>query len=206
MPNLPDYSPQASSPPQHQSSASQKTPAWRTIAGQPRFWLITTLVALGVISRWLPHPPNFTPIGALALFGGTFYANWRWAFSLPLLSLFLSDLVLGLHILMPVVYGSFALNVLLGRWLRFHWGIVNLAVVTLVGSFQFYLTTNFACWILSYPHTLAGLIECYVNAIPFFRNSALADATYTVILFGSVAVAERVFPVLREPTRQPTTA
>lgn len=171
---------------------------------QPRFWLLSALLSAAVVARWLPHPPNFTPIGALALFGGACYADRRYAFALPLLALFLSDLLIGLHILIPVVYSSFALNVLLGRWLRHHWGIINLASVTVAGSLQFFFTTNFACWIIGYPHTLEGLINCYVRAIPFFRNTLLGDLTFVVVLFGSVKLAERLAPMLREPQPQPS--
>lgn len=197
MHTLPDLSATTTTAP----TASRITPVWPALT-QPRFWLLTALVAGAVAARWLPHPPNFTPIGALALFAGALYADRRYAFALPLTALFLSDLLIGLHILIPVVYASFALNVLLGRWLRQHWKVANLAAVTLLGSVQFFLTTNFACWIIGYPHTLQGLLDCYFRAIPFFRNTLLGDLTFVVVLFGSVALVERVFPVLKERPQQ----
>jgi hypothetical protein len=202
---LPDLTPFSSSPNEGPATGACCDSCWSSSLIHPRFWLLTALVTGAVLARWLPHPPNFTPIGALALFGGSFYADRRLALTLPLLALFLSDLAIGLHLLMPVVYGSFACNVLLGRWLRHHWGVWNLAAVTVLGSIQFYLTTNFACWLMAYPHTLAGLIDCYVKALPFFRNTLLGDATFVVVLFGAVAVAERLLPVLRERTNQPAT-
>jgi hypothetical protein len=165
---------------------------------QSRLLAITAFVLLAALARLLPHPPNFTPIGAMALFGGACLANRRLAFVLPLASLFLSDLVLGLHALIPVVYGSFTLNVLLGRWLRSRRSVINTAAVTLIGSIQFFVTTNFACWLLWYPHTAEGLVACYVAAIPFFQNTLLGDAVFATGLFGALAVAERGFPVLRE--------
>jgi hypothetical protein len=163
------------------------------------------MVACAAVARLIPHPPNFTPIGAMALFGGAGLADRRLAFLLPLLALFLSDLFLGLHVLIPVVYGSFAINVLLGRWLRSRNTVLNTATVTLLGSVQFFLVTNFACWVLWYPHTWDGLLTCYLAAIPFFRNTLLGDAVFAAALFGALAVAERGFPFLREPALASTT-
>jgi hypothetical protein len=120
------------------------------------------------------------------------------AFLIPLASLVISDLVLGMHSLVPVVYGSFAVNVLLGRWLRVHRTIPSTAAVTLLGSIQFFILTNLACWWLSYPHTGAGLTACYVAAIPFFHNTLLGDAVFVTILFGALALVERLFPATRE--------
>jgi hypothetical protein len=165
----------------------------------PRILAISGMILLAVVSRLVPHPPNFTPIGALAIFGGACYADRRWAFLLPLAALFLSDLLLGLHVLIPVVYGSFGLNVLLGRLLRSHRTIVNTATLTLLGSVQFFVVTNFACWVLWYPHSWDGLVTCYVAAIPFFQNTLLGDAVFATALFGALALAERGFPILREP-------
>jgi len=166
-----------------------------------RLLAILALILLAALARLIPHPPNFTPIGAMALFGGATLADRRLAFLLPLASLFLSDLFLGLHVLIPVVYGSFALNVLLGGWLRSRRTVLNTAAVTLLGSVQFFVVTNFACWLLWYPHTWQGLVTCYIAAIPFFQNTLAGDAVFATALFGTLALAERCFPVLRE---QPT--
>jgi hypothetical protein len=157
------------------------------------------MIAFAALARLVPHPPNFTPIGAMALFGGACLADRRLALAVPLAAMFLSDLFIGLHVLIPVVYGSFALNVLLGRWLRSRRTLVTTAAVTLIGSVQFFVVTNFACWLLWYPHTVEGLVTCYVAAIPFFQNTLLGDAVFVTTLFGGLAVAERGFPVLREP-------
>ena len=166
---------------------------------RPRFLLLATLVAVAALARLLPHPPNVTPIGALALFGGACLADRRLALVIPLAALFVSDLVIGLHPLVPVVYGSFAVGVLLGRWLRPRRTVVNTAAVTLAGAVQFFLVTNFACWLLYYPRTAEGLAACYVAAVPFFRNTLLGDAAFATALFGGLAAAERGFPAVREP-------
>jgi hypothetical protein len=165
----------------------------------PRIVVLTTLIVLAALARLVPHPPNVTPVGAMALFGGACLADRRLALLVPLAALFVSDLFLGMHVLIPVVYGSFAVNVLLGRWLRLRRTVVNAAAVTLVGSVQFFVVTNFACWVLWYPHTAEGFATCYVAAIPFFQNTLLGDAAFATALFGTLAVAERGFPTLREP-------
>lgn len=175
-------------------------------APRGRLLFLASLVLLAVLARLIPHPPNFTPIGALALFGGACFADRRLGFLLPAVSLFISDLFLGLHVLIPVVYGSFALNVVLGRWLRRHRSVVSTAGVTLLGSLQFFLVTNFACWLLWYPHTLEGLIGCYVAALPFFHNTLLGDTVFVTLLFGGLALAERGIPALREPQLESATA
>jgi hypothetical protein len=176
-------------------SQPASTRSWR-----PRLAVLTAMILAAALSRLIPHPPNFTAIGGMALFGGACLADRRLALLLPVAALFLSDLVLGLHILIPVVYGSFALNVLLGRWLRSRRTVTATAAMTLACSVQFFVVTNFACWLLWYPHTVEGLVACYVAAIPFFQNTLLGDAVFATALFGGLALAERRFPVLREPT------
>jgi hypothetical protein len=153
--------------------------------------------------RLVPHPLNFSPVGAMAIFGGACLADRRLALAFPLVAMFLSDLFIGLYAFMPVVYGCFLVNVLLGRWLRSRRTVVNTAAVTLAGSIQFFVVTNLADWLYFYPHTAAGLAECFTLAIPYFQNTLAGDATFAVVLFGGLAVAERGFPVLREPAPQP---
>jgi hypothetical protein len=165
----------------------------------PRVAALTALIALAALARMVPHPANFTPIGAMAIFAGAVFADRRLALAVPLAALLLGDLATGLHILIPAVYGSFALNVLLARWLRYRRTLVTTAAVTLAGAVQFFVTTNFAAWLAFYPHTAEGLVECYAAAIPFFRNTLLGDAVFVLVLFGGLAVAERAFPAVREP-------
>jgi hypothetical protein len=164
-----------------------------------RFAVLVSMIAVAALARLIPHPPNFTPVGAMALFGGACLANRRLALLVPLAALFLSDLFLGLHVLIPVVYGSFAVNVLLGRWLRSRRTALSIATLTVIGSIQFFLVTNFACWVLWYPHTAEGFVTCYVSAIPFFQNTLLGDAVFATALFGGLTLAERGFPAVREP-------
>jgi uncharacterized protein DUF6580 len=150
--------------------------------------------------RILPHPWNFTPIGAMALFSGAkFGRSWK-AFFFPLIALFGGDLFVGFHRLMPVVYFSFCLSVLIGIAFRNRQTLKPLALATFLGALQFFLVTNFAVWALikTYPYTFAGLITCYVAGIPLFGNSLAGDACYAFLLFGGFALVERLSPALRE--------
>ena len=102
---------------------------------------------------------------------------------------------------MPIVYISFALIVCMGLWLRQRRTLLPIAGATLASSILFYITTNFAVWAFGslYPKTLTGLLACYVAAIPFFQNTALGDAVFAAVLFGSFSLAERYLAPLREP-------
>lgn len=175
-----------------------------------RFLVLWGTILAAAASRLIPHPPNFAPIGAMALFGGACFADRRAAFVMPLAAMLLSDLAIGLlsgnlsiglHQLTPVVYGSFALIVCLGFWLRTRRTLVPIAGAVVASSVLFFVVTNFAVWALGslYPRTWEGLVTCYVAAIPFFHNTLLGDATYATLLFGGLALVEQRFPALREP-------
>lgn len=166
----------------------------------PRLAVLLAAVLAGAFARIVPHPPNFTPIGAIALFAGAQLADRRLAFGVPLLAMLLSDAVLGFHAGMPVVYTCFVAIVLLGRWLRNHRQPGTIVIASLLASALFFVVTNFAVWAMAdfYPKTLAGLADCYVAAIPFFQNTVAGDLFYVGILFGGLALAERRWVVLRE--------
>lgn len=166
-----------------------------------RFKVLTGMVFAVVAARWLPHPPNFTPIMALALFGGATFTNKRAAFLVPLAGLFLSDLALGFSSITPMVYGSFALIVALGLWLRTRKSISSVAFAAIASGLLFFIVTNFGVWTLGglYPKTLAGLGECYVAAIPFLRNTLVSSFVYSALLFGGWALAEERWPALADP-------
>jgi uncharacterized protein DUF6580 len=161
--------------------------------------LVFILIAAGL--RIAPHPWNFTPIGAMALFSGALVRDRRLAFLFPLVTLFAGDLFLGFHKLMPVIYASFLLSVLIGRWLQNRRTLARITGATVLGAAQFFMVTNFGVWAAGnlYPRTLAGLAACYIAGVPFFWNTLAGDAFYVGILFGSFALAERSFPTLREP-------
>src|SRR5689334_22699810 len=124
-----------------------------------RLLLALAIIAIAAALRIAPHPWNFTPVGAMALFSGAILKDRRLAFAFPLLALFAGDLFVGFYKLgiMLLVYASFLLSVLIGRYLRSRRTIVRISAATLLGSMQFFLVTNFAMWALgsSYPRTLA---------------------------------------------------
>src|SRR5580692_7973431 len=138
-----------------------------------RTLLALAMIAIAAALRIAPHPWNFTPIGATALFSGAVLKDRRLAFFFPLLALFAGDIFIGFHKLMPIVYASFLLSVAIGFWLRDRRTIARITAATLLGAIQFFLVTNFAVWALEpfYPHTRAGLVACYVAGIPFFWNT-----------------------------------
>jgi len=173
-----------------------------------RLLALSVFVLSAALARVLPHPPNVTPIAAMALFGGACFSNRRLAFLLPLAAMMLSDLMLfGLGqvpfpgVLSVWVYGSFALTVCIGISLRRRRRALPIARATLASAALFYVVTNFGVWATGawYPRTAAGLATCYTAAIPFFRNMLIGDACYVALLFGGFALMEKWFPVFREP-------
>jgi hypothetical protein len=157
------------------------------------------MIILAAVLRILPHPWNFTPIGAMALFSGAMFRDRRVAFLFPLVALFAGDLFVGLHRLMPVVYASFLLSVFIGTWLANRRGILRIGGAVFLGALQFFLITNFAAWQLfgTYPHTPAGLAACYLAGLPLFGNTLAGDALYSTAFFGTFALAEHLLPFLR---------
>jgi uncharacterized protein DUF6580 len=166
-----------------------------------RLLLASVIIIIAAALRIAPHPWNFTPVGAMALFSGALLRDRRFAFAFPLLALFLGDVFIGFHKLIPVVYASFLLTVLIGRWVQNHRSLARISAATLLGAIQFFLLTNFAVWWLlnSFPKTAAGLAACYLSGLPFFWNTLAGDAFYSLLFFGGFALAERCVPILREP-------
>lgn len=148
------------------------------------FLVAVLLIVFAAVSRMIPHPPNFTPIAAMALFGGV-YLDRRYSILLPLAAMLVSDYFIGFHRTMPFVYGSFLLIGLLGLWLKNHKKVHWIVGASLTSSVLFFIVTNFGVWLMGgYPPSFAGLVECYVAAIPFFRNTVLGDLFYVAVLFG----------------------
>src|SRR5262249_10316967 len=144
------------------------------------------LVGLDVVARLMPHAPNFTPIAASALFAGAVLRSRTLALAVPVASMLASDFILDGYDwrVMGVVYAALALPALLGRWGRTRSAIV-LAPLALSSSLIFFATTNFAVWAFSgmYTHDLAGLVHCYVAALPFLQNTIIGDMLWTTLLF-----------------------
>lgn len=151
-------------------------------------------IVLNLLTRLLPHLPNMTSVGAMALFLSADY-SWKKSLLITLVTMLISDMVLGFHAVMWATYGSFLITVWLGTILqqkkRMHW----IFGITLFCSLQFFILTNFAVWMsgVLYPKTLSGLLDCYVLALPFFRNTLLGDMVYTTIFFGCSYLVKRIF-------------
>ena len=147
-----------------------------------------TFILIGASARLLPHPANFTPISAIALFGGV-YLSRKTALVLPLAAMAISDIFIGYYDvkLMIFVYGSFILSVILGSWLKKHkrWHLVFGS--SILSAFIFFFITNFAVWAFTpwYAKNFTGIIQCYFMALPFLKNSLMGDLFYTFVFFGS---------------------
>ncbi len=170
---------------------------WKAIT--PKVLVVTLIIVFAVLMRIIPHYPNFTPIAAIALFGGA-HLGKRWlAFAVPMAALFISDLFLGFHHMMVPVYLGFALIVLLGT--RMHNKVKTPYVIggSLAGSLLFFLITNFAVWAFTpyYPPTLQGLMTSYTMAIPFFHAGLLGDLFYNSLFFGSFYLLQQRYPALK---------
>jgi len=146
------------------------------------------LVLVAVVLRLLPHPANFAPVSALALFGGV-YLSKKTAILIPLAALGISDYFLGYYSfgVMLSVWGSFVLVGLIGLLVRKRKSIPMIVTGTLSGSVLFFLITNFAVWFFGnwYEKTFSGLIQCFTLALPFFRNSLFGDVFYVGVFFGT---------------------
>ncbi len=162
-----------------------------------RFLGIVSLILAAAFSRLIPHPWNFTAIGAMALFGGTYVTSKRMSLLVPMAALFLSDLILGLHNTMFWVYGAFALIVMLGWTLKGQsTKVLRVGGTTLLASLIFFAVSNFGVWIMGgfYPPTVEGLISCFVAAIPFFGNQVAGDFFFVAMMFGAFEALKKVIP------------
>jgi len=160
--------------------------------------LISAIVAAAAL-RLIPHPPNFSPIGAMALFSGAYIGRRAMAFAAPIAALLLSDVVLGFYHGMATVYSATALIVLIGWFALGRVSPVRVGMAAVASSVLFFVITNFGMWLLSgfYPPTFAGFEACYLAAIPFFQNTLAGDLFYSALLFGGFRIAETLAPSLR---------
>jgi hypothetical protein len=164
--------------------------------------LALIMTVLAALVRLVPHPPNFSPIGGVALFGGARLRAWQ-SYVVPLLAMVLTDPIRSrleggypaYSAMTPIIYASFLISVFLGRaFLRNTNSPLRIASVAFVGSLQFFVITNFFVWLGAadmYPQTFSGLAACYVAALPFFGRTVLADLFYAGVLFGAYALVSR---------------
>ena len=176
-----------------------------------KFPVLCTLLLLAVASRLIPHPANFAPMGAMALFGSAYFNRKYLALLLPILATWLSDLFIN-----NVIYAQYYPNF---TWFYegFYWQYGTYVLIGLVGFFifkkvnpkriltgglvstlLFFIITNFGCWIGSttYPQNFVGLMECYAMGIPFLKGTLLSDLFYCGVLFGSFEFIKIKVPAL----------
>ncbi|MBX7074345.1 MAG: hypothetical protein K1X71_14460 [Pirellulales bacterium] len=157
--------------------------------------LVLLLAAFGLAARVLPHPPNFVPIAAIALFAGYMFGQRATTMLIPLSAMLLGDLLIGTYDwrVMAVVYAALALPVALSALVGRELSLARVAGATLASSIIFFSTTNLAVWYFGslYSHSLSGLVECYVSAMPFFKLTLAGDALWSAVLFGGYALATR---------------
>jgi len=162
--------------------------------------VILTVIVAAAVFRLIPHWPNFTPVAAIALFGGAYISKKWLAFLIPLAALLLSDLFLGFHPYLLAVYGSFVLTVALGLLISKRIGFLQLTGASLLSSLLFFLITNFAVWMgnPNFSQDFQGLMQCYTVAVPFFHNGILGDLFFNGIFFGGFYFARQYIPALQK--------
>ncbi len=166
------------------------------------FLKILGLILLAVLSRFLPHPPNFSPIAAISLLAGAYFLNRGLALALPIIILFLSDLVLGFYPGMLFNYVGMMLVVLVGHNLKGRDSLIRVGGFSILGSTLFFIVSNFGVWFSQtiYPMNFSGLVSCYVNAIPFYGYTLAGDLAYGLALFSLAhVIGARPSVVAAEP-------
>lgn len=166
----------------------------------PSFIVATILIVLAAASRLIPHPFNFTCLGAMALFSGANIKDKRFAFLLPIIVLFVTDAIIGFHFSMLPVYSCFTLTVWIGIQIRNKQNTISIVTGSLISSVVFFLVTNLPFWYIDqqlYPITLAGTLQSYTMAIPFFKNQVLGDLFYCLMLFGIYSLFSKKSGILK---------
>ncbi len=145
------------------------------------------LMIIGILSRFIIHVPNFTPVVSLALFSGATFPR-KYAVIFPLALMIASDMVIGFHSTILFTWGSIAVISLFGSTLRKNFTWAGVLGVNLWSAIFFFMVTNFGTWLWEpnlYPHTIEGLRQCFIMAIPFFRSTLISTLLYSAVLFGA---------------------
>lgn len=165
------------------------------------FLLLVTLIIVASLSRLLTnqfHIWNFSPVAAMALFSGAYFRNKSVAFVVPLIAMVITDAIIGFYPGIWVVYAAFLVITCVGFLLQNRIRIIPVIVASLSSSIIFFILTNFALFYPTtlYPHTLQGIIDSYVAAIPFFGNTVIGDLFYCCVLFGGYELIKRFYPAV----------
>ncbi len=179
-----------------------------------RLGLLVLLVFSVALSRLLPHPPNFTPVGAMGLFGAAYFSRKYLAFLVPFAAMWISDLLLNNAVYTQLypeyysgfswfgngwTYAAFGLIVLLGFVALKKVNLPRLLGASLGASVLFFLITNFGSWLADplYPNNAQGLLSAYTLGLPFFWNTLAGDLFFSITLFGVFEWAQRRYPAFR---------
>ncbi|MDR3389483.1 MAG: hypothetical protein P4L92_20755 [Rudaea sp.] len=170
----------------------------------PRTGVLIAMIAFAVGVRlvifYFPgvFPYNFTPVEAIALFGGAYFSDRRLAFIVPLAAMFLADLFIGLHPLIPVIYACIAASVLLGFSLRDKVSVLRIAGCGIAGSLMFFAVVSFAEWLMGDTvYCREGIVSCYVAALPFLKSWLAGTLVWSAALFGGFEVLRRHWTTLQ---------
>ena len=147
------------------------------------YFLPISLILVLSFSRLIPHPWNFTPILAMGIFSGFYSKNFILSSFIVIFSMFIGDLFLGFHSTMLFTYTSLIIAVLLGLFIN-KFNFTEILFSGLVSSVCFFAVTNFGAWLTleMYEKNLAGLLQSYVLAIPFFHNTLISTLFYLIVL------------------------
>jgi hypothetical protein len=178
----------------------------------PRFGIIVLMIVAAAATRFMPHPPNFTPIGGMALFGAAHFAKKYWAYLIPFITLWVSDLVMNNVVYAEYQTGftwfttfgmvnflAFGLIVLMGSGVLKKINLKSVIGASLAGSMIFFLVSNFGVWLTSpvaYASGFSGLVATMSAGVPFFWNTLAGDLVYAGILFGGFELAKNMYPSL----------
>lgn len=177
-----------------------------------RVGIICTMIFVVTFSRFLSPIHNFSPLGAVALFGAAYFAKKWQAFLIPILAIFLSDLFINnvvLHQYYPNFtwfyegfywqYGSYLLITLMGIFLFKKINTSRVVAGALLSTVLFFVISNFGSWAtgVMYPKTLDGLVACYIAGIPFIKGTLMGTLFYSALMFGSFSLAQTQIPALQ---------
>lgn len=169
---------------------------------------LAILVLLVAFSRVIPLMPNFSPLGAIGLFGAAHFSKKWQAFTIPILAIWLSDLFVN-NVIYSTYFDEFT-------WLYdgFYWQYSSYLLIVLFGliffrkitikrvllgvcasTSIFFLVSNFGCWVGAsfYPQNFSGLIMCYAAGVPFIKGTFIGDLAYSSVLFGGYYLLQRKF-------------
>lgn len=152
------------------------SPSWQ--------WVLLIILFLA-FSRLIPHPPNFTPLGAMALLAGANFKDIRMALIMPMIAMLISDIIIGFHSTMIFVYGTVAIIILGSHWLIKSCTLLNMTIGAVLSAVIFFVTTNFGAWMSHdmYAQNVAGLQQAYIAGIPFFKNTLVSNLLFTAVGF-----------------------